>query len=103
MQNKDRCRHDTYLQNTSEGVTSVINVKVGVQSRGVVEYACHGQSGSNVCGAEDHVALASTSALCNRVSISFDLEDQTLELLNRPATVGVNVEVEGTSQLATFA
>ena len=26
LQNKDRCIHDTYLENTSEGVTSVINV-----------------------------------------------------------------------------
>ena len=31
------------------------------------------------------------------VSITFDLEQETLELLNRPTTIGVNVEVEYTS------
>jgi hypothetical protein len=90
---------DTILtsKNTSEGVTSVINVQVSVESRGVIEYTSHGQSGSNVCRAENHVALPSTSSLCDCVCIALDLEDQTLELLNRPTTVGVNVEVESTS------
>ena len=84
-------------ENTSKGVASVINVEVAVQSRGVVEYACHGQCGGNVCRAEDHVALSSTSSLCDCVSIALDLEDKTLELLNRPSSVGIGVEVESTS------
>ena len=36
-------------------------------------------------------------SLCDLVSIALDLEQQTFELLNRPATVGVNVQVELTS------
>ena len=85
------------LQNTSEGVTGVINVQVSVQSRGVVKYTSHGESRSNVSGAKDRVALSSTSSLCNRVGVSFDLEQQSLELLNTPASVGVDVEIELTS------
>ena len=42
----------------------------------------------------DHVTLSSTSSLCDAVCISLDLENKSLELLNRPATVGVNVEVK---------
>ena len=84
------------LQNTSEGVTSVVNVEVGVQGRGVIKYTSHGQSGGNVCGAEDHVALSSTSSLGDSVRFALDLEKQTFELLNRPTTVAVNVEVEDT-------
>ena len=34
--------------------------------------------------------------MCDCVSITLDLEEKTLELLNRPTTVGVNVEVEDT-------
>ena len=85
------------MQNTSEGVTGVINVKVSVEGRGVIKYTCHGEGGSNVCGAEDDVALSSTSSLCDSVRISLDLEQKSFELLNRPATVGVNVKVEYTS------
>ena len=97
LQNKDRCRHDTYLAEHQRRCYQCHQRSGCVECRGVVEYTCHGQSGSNVCRAEDHVALSSTSSLCNCVSISLDLEDQTLELLNRPTTVGVNVEVESTS------
>ena len=99
----DRCKRDTYpAMFTSEGVTGVINVQVSVKGRGVIEYTSHGQCGSNVSRAHDHVTLASTSALGNRVGVSFDLEDKSLELLNRPATVGVNVEVKEHRQVATY-
>ena len=70
--------------------------------QGCSRVRCHGQSGSNVCGAEDDVALSSTSSLCNAVCITLDLEQETLELLSRLATVGVDVEVE-LAAVATFA
>ena len=82
------------LQNTSEGVTGVINVQVSVQSRSVVQNTSHGQSRGNICRAEDHVALSATSSLGDSICFALDLEKQTFELLNRPATIGVNVEVE---------
>ncbi len=56
-------------QNTSEGVTSVINVQVSVECRGVVEYASHGQCRCNVGGTHEYIALSSTSSLCDCVSI----------------------------------
>ena len=83
-------------KNTCEGVTSVINVQVCIECRGVIKYTSHGQCGSNVCGTQNHVALSSTSSLCDCVRISLDLENKTFELLNRPTTVGVNVKVEST-------
>ena len=85
------------LEDTCEGVASVINVQVCVECRGVIENTSHGQCRSNVCRAHDDVALSSTSSLCDCVCITLDLEQETLELLNRPATVGVDVEVEYTS------
>ena len=54
----------------------------------------HGQCRRNVSRAHDDVALSSTSSLCDCVRISLDLEQETLELLNRPSAVGVDVEVE---------
>ena len=85
------------LQDTSEGVTRVINVQVSVECRGVVEYTSHGQCRSNVCRTQDDVTLSATSSLCNAVCITLDLEQETLELLNTPTTVGINVEVEYTN------
>ena len=85
------------LENTSEGVTGVINVQVSVECRGVVENTSHGQCRRNVSRAHDDVALSATSSLCDCVSITLDLEQETLELLNGPTTIGVNVEVESTS------
>ena len=81
-------------KNTSEGVTGVVNVQVSVECRGIIQNSCHGECGSNVCRAEDHVALSSTSLLGDSVCFALDLEQETLELLNTPASVGVNVEVE---------
>ena len=52
---------------------------------------------NNISRADQDVALPATSLLTDCVSISFDLEQKTFELLNRPTTVGVNVEVEDTS------
>ena len=59
--------------------------------------SAHGQSRRNVGTGHDDVTLSATSSLCDRVSVTLDLEQETLELLNRPATVGVNVKVELTS------
>ena len=95
-----RVRIDVDLQfavdGTSEQVAGVVNVQVSVQSRGVVQNTCHGQGRSNVSRADDQVALSATSLLSDGVAVALDLEQQTLELLNAPATVGVNVEVEST-------
>ena len=93
-----RVRIDEDLQfavdRTSEQVALVVDVQVSVQSRGVVQNTCHGEGGSHVSRTDDQVALPSTSLLGDSVTVSFDLEQKTLELLNTPATVGVDVEVE---------
>ena len=52
---------------------------------------------NNISRGDDGVALPSTSLLGDCVCIALDLEQQTLELLNTPPTVRVNVEVESTS------
>ena len=92
-----RCRRGTYQQEHQRRCYQCHQRSGWRSEQGCSRvHLLHGQSGGNVCGAEDHVALATTSALCNRVGVSFDLEDQTFELLNRPATVGVGVEVEST-------
>ena len=57
----------------------------------------HGQCRRNVSRAHDDVALSATSSLCDCVRISLDLEQKTLELLNRPTSVGVDVQVKLTS------
>ena len=41
--------------------------------------------------------FSATSSLCDCVCIALDLEEETLELLNTPTSVRVNVEVEGTA------
>ena len=91
---------DATVECTNQGAGGVVNAGQGVvtrQSRGVIENTSHTQCRSNVSRADQDVALPATSLLTDCVSISFDLEQETLELLNRPATVGVNVEVEDTS------
>ena len=70
---------------------------VTTQSRSVVKNACHAEGRNNISRSDQDVALPATSLLTDCVSISFDLEQKTFELLNRPTTVGVNVEVEDTS------
>ena len=85
------------VDSTSEGITSVVNLQVGVKGGGVIEYTSHGQSGSNISRSQDDVTLPSTSSLGDAVCISLDVEQETLELLNRPTTVGVNIQVEETS------
>ena len=85
------------VDSTSEGITSVVNLEVGVQGRGVIEYTSHGQSRGDISRSHDDVALPSTSSLGDAVCISLDVEQETLELLNAPATVGVNIQVEETS------
>ena len=82
---------------TSEQVAGIINVQVSVESRGVIQNTSHGEGGSHISRADDHVTLASTSELGNSVTISLDLEQQTFELFNRPSTVGIEIQVEGTS------
>ena len=99
--NVSRIRVDVDLQlavdGTSKQVTGVVNVQVSVEGRGVIKYTSHRQSGGNVCGADDHVALSSTSELCDCVTISLDLEQKSFELLNGPTTIGINIQVESTS------
>ena len=84
------------VDSTSEQVTLVVNVQVSVQSGGVVKNTCHGECRSNVSRTDDQVTLATTSLLGDGVTVTLNLEQKTLELLNAPATVRVNVEVENT-------
>ena len=91
---------DATIQGADQGAGGVVNASEAVVTRqcgGVIQDACHAKCRSNVSGADQDVTLAATSLLTDRVCISFDLEEKTLEFLNRPATVGVNVEVEDTS------
>ena len=84
------------VQDTSEGVTSLINLEtvVAFESRSIVELTSSSKCRCNVSRAHDNVALPSTSLSCDCVSITLDLEHETLELLNRPTSIGVNVHVE---------
>ena len=75
LQNMDRCRLCTYRCRVPAKVLPVSStVQVSVECWGVIQNTSHGESGSNVSGAKDDVALSSTSSLCDRVSISLDLE-----------------------------
>ena len=84
------------VDGSSKGVAGVVNVQVRVQRRGVIQDSSHGQSGSNVCGTQNHVALSSESVGWIAF-VTLDLEQKSFELLNRPTTIGVNVQVEHTS------
>src|SRR5690606_2386668 len=89
---------DATVQHASEGVAGVVNLQVvAVQSRGVVQNACHLKCRSDVRGADQDVALTTTGCLRDSVSFTLQLEVQTLELFNRPTTVGVDVKVEHAS------
>ena len=90
---------DATVQGANQGGGVVIGDKTVVtsKSRSVVEYTCHTESRNNISRTDQDVALPATSLMTDCVSISLNLEQKTFELLNRPATVGVNVEVEDTS------
>ena len=90
---------DSTVQSTSKSAAVVIREKVAVarQCRGVVKNTSHGQSRCHISRADEDVALPATSFMTDCVHVSFDLEEKTFELLNRPTTVGVNVEVKHTS------
>ena len=91
---------DATVESTNQSAGGIINTSqsvVTVQSRGVIQNACHAKCRSDISGADQDVALPATSLLTDCVSISFDLEQETFELLNRPSAVGVNIEVELTS------
>ena len=89
---------DTTVQHTSERSACVVNIEVvAVKSRSVVENTSHLQSGCDIRRADQDVTLTTTCCLSNLVSFAFNLEHQALELLNRPTTVSVDVEVEAAS------
>ena len=90
---------DATVQSTNQSAGGVIGNETVVtsKSRSVVKNACHTESRSNISRTDQDVTLATTSLLTDCVSISFDLEQETFELLNRPATVGIDIEVEDTS------
>ena len=91
---------DLAVESTNQSAGGIVNTSQSVvarQSRGVIKNTSHTQSRSNVSRADQDVALPATSLLTDCVSIALNLEQETLELLNRPATVGVNIEVKDTS------
>ena len=87
---------DATVQGACQCAAVVIWKQVAVtrKSRGVIQNTCHGQCRSNVSRTDEDVTLSTTSLVTNRVHIAFDLEEESFELLNRPATVGINVEVK---------
>ena len=90
---------DATVECTNQSGGSIVRDEtiVTTQSRCIVKNACHTECRNNISRSDQDVALPATSLLTDCVCISFDLEQKTLELLNRPTTIGVNVEVEDTS------
>ena len=83
------------VDGSSKGVAGVVNVQVRVQSQ-VIQDSSHGQSTKRL---REHrimlLPLSSTSPLGVKIPSSFGTK--SFELLNRPTTIGVNVQVEHTN------
>ena len=101
LQHKDRCRLCTYKQNTSEGVTSVINVQVSVECRGVVKYALAMDS-ADATSAEHMITLPfplrvlcaiafASRSIWNRRPLNFSTDQRPLESMSRSNTPAVAV------------
>ena len=90
---------DATVQGANQGGGGVVGDETVVtsQSRSVVENASHAESRDDISRSDQDVALPATSLMTDCVAISFNLEQKTFELLNRPATVGIDIEVELTS------
>ena len=91
---------DLAVECTNQSAGGIVNTSQSVvtcESGGVIQNACHAKCRSNVSGADQDVTLATTSLMTDSVSIALNLEQETLELFNRPATVGIDIEVELTS------